>query len=281
MHSRYYADFTDYARPWFEPGPPLQDWRAPAPFQQVIVPVGRVPSPESIMRHRRRRLLSPRPGSPFVHDPFMRHYFAPRWPGMGAPAMYGRGKDAALQGSMARIPPSPSPAPGDYRHMVPRYPHHAVSEAPDFGAFPDVHSRRYLRRVSKAFDIPMRELRQAEYGDDWDGDDDDEDLLGDDDFDLLGDDWDDWGADEEKKMRPFQAISKLFRKAPGSNKTVAEEALITADRLQRRAAELAPAPPHPEARSRQPAITPTQIAMGVGVGLGLLVAGFAVAKAWA
>jgi len=164
-----------------------------------------------------------------------------------AAVMYGRGKDATVRGSLARMPPSPMPALPGFQSMVPRYPHYAVSEA-----------------ASAAFG--------------WDDDDDlgldDDDLLGFDDDDF-GYDFDDLGAEDKK--RPFAAISKLFRKAPGSNKTRAEEALVTVKRLEREAAKFSP-PALPSSPPAGITVTPTQIAVGAVGTLAVLGLGFGLWK---
>lgn len=237
-HDRHYSNFTDFAQPWFQPGPPLQDWRVPAPFPMVHVPSG--PSPESIPMYPDGQLV-PRPG-PYQDYPFVRHYFSPPFPAgsVGSPlASMGRAKD--VRGSLARRPRSPAPVAPVYAPLVPSYQHVAYSEAP---------------------------TRGRDASDWWDDDDDLFDLDDfEDDLDLV------FGADEKKK-RPFKAISRLFAREPGESKTRAEKALETVERLERQARNIGQPPVAPPAPKQvSPAVIVGATVAGVGIlgGLGLLI----------
>jgi len=212
------------------------------------------------------RAVAPYPEVFVPHDPYTCTPFVPYYPVPGG--RYARSKDFSLgAGSAARlppgmpgptmpydmrgrIPPSPAPAPPGYQHMVPHY------------------LRTELAEVNRG---PI-------YDDDiWLGDDDD--LFGDDDdieelAAIL------FGEDKKKKIRPFAAISKLFRKEPGKSKTRAEEALEAAQQLRQQAAQLLPGPQ--QQRPVQQGYTGTQTAMiAGGVGVAMFGIGFMAARALA
>jgi hypothetical protein len=231
-----YAAFSHYYSPWFRRGPASQDWQGPAPFPTVTIPFAQ--------------------GDPYAGYPFIRHY--PRLDAVAVPA-YARTKDQTVTGSFARYPgPTVSPAPPGFAHMVPQWAHMDTSEGgvstsvfddhedDDDFLFGDDDDEDYGRRRRRRRRRPgwrrrrrrrrlaeQEALEAAEYGDDdeWGFDDDEfgelEDAM------VMH-----FGAKEgKKKLRPFKAISELFKVGP-SGKTKAEEALSQAKALQKEAKAL-------------------------------------------
>lgn len=175
------------------------------------------------------------PGDPHDHYPFVRRY--PMLQYAAVPA-YARTKDHAVMGSMARLPNSiVSPAPAGFQQMVP---HYAYIHHTEGGVSPWV----------------------------WDHDDDFEDAFeDDDDFEDIEDVFTmRYGeAEAKKKIKPFKAVSELFKTTP-SGRTKAEELVVASKRLERelkRAAQRVQQAPLVQPTPR-PGLTPVQTGMIIG-----------------
>lgn len=166
------------------------------------------------------------PGDPYDNYPFVRRY--PMLQYAAVPA-YARTKDHSVTGSMARLPDSTvSPAPAGFQQMVPRYAHVHRTEG---GVSPWVW----------------------DHDDDFDDDDDIDDIE--DVFTMR------YGqAEAKKKIKPFKAVSELFKPTP-SGRTKAEELVVASKRLER---ELKRAARRVQQPLSSPGLTSAQTGMIVG-----------------
>lgn len=138
------------------------------------------------------------PGDPYDNYPFVRRY--PMLEAAAIPA-YARSKDQMVSGSLSRVPsPTVTHAPRAFADMVPRWAHVDVSEGGGFD------------RASLDFGL--------------DDDDDLEDVS-----DVLEMRY--GAAEAQKKLRPFKAVSELFKPA-GNGKSKADQLVEASERLERK-----------------------------------------------